>query len=168
MSERSDNIIRDANAAKLKFEYFLAGITVAFCTLVIKELEIKHPGLLNPGMVELYGIILLLISLVFNLFKIREEIYIMDHNGFQLHYDWEKLLLSGVGSGDMVKLREEQYPKPEERKVKIAELDGLSDKAKSEIKKSKKNCLWLHWFRIGFLILGILVIIASKVMHPYF
>ena len=165
---RSDEVGREVNDAGIKLNIFMTGMIATLSAVIAQQFE---PGIIgsNSYTIEVYGLILILFSLVLSFLVIESSIEAMSQEGIVLGAQarLKKYVEAEVTkemfdteSGDIISYDDMKERIPVERQNVISKRKTL----KNEINKSKSYVR----FRNIFFISGIVVVVFSKVTSAYF
>ena len=122
--------------ASEKLDYFLLGLTGAICAYEAQQIKFGKLGL-NTYTLEVFGILLLVGSMVLGYLRLQETIDVFKKSH-------ELLFVSGGGC-------------PE----------GVTREKEASIKKHSKNATVYYRLRGWFLLAGFMVLLIAKMIEPY-
>lgn len=165
-TERSDKLFEASRDAQVKFDYFVLGVVGALCAFIGQSFVPSRLGW-NHGTMELTSLLMFVGAAIAGFRRIESTNKLMRMNSQYLRMQEEKgALVPNLGSPAINHATGEIYT-PDQIATKVAALADVLPTFRVDIDKVGKTTLLTYKARNWLLLVGFLMLLASKVWSAY-
>lgn len=165
-TERSDRLFESTMASQQKFDYFVLGVVGALCAFIGQAF---NPGQLgyNPSTMQLVSLLTLVASAVAGFRRIESCNLLMQINSKYLRMQEQRGVLSANVGSPLINHSTGEVHSPQQVAMEIAVLNQAIPLAQEQMEKVGKRVEWAYFLRNWLLLVGFLMLLASKVWSAY-
>ena len=169
MDEYSAKTYDNYREASQRFEYFVLGLCVAVVAYAGQTLQPERFGL-NSYTVEIGAILLLIACVALGLKRVERIIAFHGANLRVLEFKGRRSALAKfvLEGGSRVNPETSEPWRPDDMKKQIAEFDKIVPELEKNLGDLNQALVRLYSWRNWLLISGLIGLVASKILAPYF
>lgn len=165
-TDRSDKLYEASRDAQVKFDYFVLGVVGALCAYIGQAFHPSRLGF-NPSTSELLSLLLFVGAAIAGFRRIESVNSLMRINSQYLRMQEERGTLAPTVGSPVLNHSTGEVFSPDEVMAKIAALSEVIPKARASLESVGKTTLRMYKWRNGLLLVGFLVLLASRVWSAY-
>lgn len=166
-TERSDGVHEKWRASAEKFDYFILGVLGALCAYISQNYKPEKLAI-NPGTVELLALLILVLAAIIGFRRIEATnlATLINHQILHAH-ERRGVLTSVIHNGPRFNSQTGQTYTQEYAQQEIPELGKKIDQLTLQLHKVQQQAQRHYQVRNVLMLLGFLVLLATKVFSAY-
>jgi hypothetical protein len=166
-TERSDALHKSWRESAEKFDYFMLGILGALCAYLSQGYKPDRIGL-NPGTVELFALLVLVIAAVLGFRRIEATNQATIINQRVLHANERRGVLSAImHNGPKLNVQTGQTYSPEYAASQMPVLNSQIRGLEAQLERAEGKALVFYRGRNLLTLVGFMLLLAGKIFSAY-